>query len=161
MRMHKLIQTVINQKLTIQTIESFTGGSLAHHFIKHAGASRWFNQGMVLYQLEAKANFLEMPLNTLKQIEPVSTQLVKRFLNKAIERFPYSITIVTTGNAGPTIQGVQKVGDFYIGISDGKHEEIQFGHAKGSRIQIQKAGLKMALQMLSAFLSTYYVVSTK
>ena len=160
-RMNKLIQTIIDQNLTIQTIESFTGGSLAHHFIKHSGASRWFKQGLVLYQLEAKANFLGITMAAMRKIDPVSELLVKRSLNKALLNDPNTIAIMTTGNAGPSTQGQHPVGDFYIGISDGKHEHIQLGQAKGSRTNIQKAGLKMAIQMLKDFISTYYSVSTK
>ncbi len=159
--MNKLIETLIKEKLTLITIESFTGGGLAHHFIKHTGASRWFKQGFVLYQAEAKAQYLGMPLEALNKIDPVSEALVKKLLVKALEINPRTISIVTTGNAGPNVQGQQKVGDFYIGISDGKHEHIQFGQAKGSRIQIQQSGVKMAVKMLSEFLSTYYVVSPK
>lgn len=160
-RMNKLIQNIIDQNLKIQTIESFTGGSLAHHFVKHSGASRWFKQGLVLYQLEAKANFLGITMETMRKIDPVSELLVKRCLSKAVINSSNTITIMTTGNAGPSSQGQHPVGDFYIGISDGKHEQIQLGHAKGSRIQIQQAGLKMAIQMLEDFISTYYSVSTK
>lgn len=159
--MNKIIHTLLQHRLTIQTIESFTGGSLSHHFIKHAGASQWFKQGFVIYQTEAKANFLGISLVALKQIDPVSEQLIKLCFKKGLEKSPKTITLVTTGNAGPTIQGQHQVGDFYIGISDGNHEHIQFGHAKGTRIQIQQSGLKMAIQMLMDFLSTYYVVSPK
>jgi PncC family amidohydrolase len=154
--MNKLIQTLVDQKLTIQTIESFTGGLLANHFIKHAGASKWFKQGLVLYQLEAKAQFLGISMDAIRNIDPVSEALVKKFLSKA-----NSIIIMTTGNAGPSIQGKHPVGDFYVGISDGEHELIRLGHAKGSRVYIQQAGLKMAIQMLEDFISTYYSVSLK
>lgn len=159
--MNNLIKTLADLNLQIQTIESFTGGSLSHHFIQHSGASQWFKRGLVLYQLETKAKFLGLSLEAMKKIDPVSEQLIKLCLNKALLMFPNTITMMTTGNAGPTKQGNHPVGDFYIGISDGKHEQIQFGQAKGSRKQIQQAGLKMALKMLSEFLSTYYVVSTK
>jgi len=159
--MNKLIQTLIKQKLTIQTVESFTGGRVADQFVKHSGASHWFKQGFILYQAEAKAEFLGIPLEALNKIDPVSEALVKKLLVKALEINPRTITIITTGNAGPKAQGQQKVGDFYIAISDGKHEHIQFGQAKGSRIQIQQSGVKMAVKMLSEFLSTYYVVSPK
>lgn len=160
-RMNKLIQTILDQNLTIQTIESFTGGSLAHHFIKHTGASRWFKQGLVLYQLESKANFLGITMEAMRKIDPVSELLVKRCLNKALSNHPNTIVIMTTGNAGPSSQGQHSVGDFYIGVSDGKHEHIQLGKAKGSRTKIQQAGLKMAIQMLEDFVSTYYSVSLK
>ena len=159
--MNKLIQTLVDQKLTIQTIESFTGGRLASYFIKHAGASKWFKQGLILYQLEAKTQFLGISMDAIRNIDPVSEVLVKKCLSKALSTSPNSIIIMTTGNAGPSIQGKHPVGDFYVGISDGKHEQIRLGHAKGSRVNIQQAGLKVAIQMLEDFISTYYSVSPK
>jgi PncC family amidohydrolase len=159
--MNKLIQTLVDQKLMIQTIESFTGGLLANYFIKHAGASKWFKQGLVLYQLEAKAQFLGLSMDAIRKIDPVSKALVKKVLSKALSTSPNSIIIMTTGNAGPSIQGKHPVGDFYVGISDGKHELLRLGHAKGSRVHVQQAGLKMAIQMLEDFISTYYSVSPK
>ncbi len=159
--MNKLIQTLVDQKLMIQTIESFTGGLLANYFIKHAGASKWFKQGLVLYQLEAKAQFLGLSMDAIRKIDPVSKALVKKVLSKALSTSPNSIFIMTTGNAGPSIQGKHPVGDFYVGISDGKHELLRLGHAKGSRVYVQQAGLKMAIQMLEDFISTYYSVSPK
>lgn len=159
--MNKLIQTLLRHSLSLQTIESFTGGSLAHHFIKHAGASQWFKQGLILYHEEAKAKFLGITKESLRKIDPVSESLVKLCLKQANKVFPQTISIMTTGNAGPTKQGNRDVGDFFIGVSDGNNTLIQKGHVEGSRIKIQQAGVKLAIQLLSEFLSTYYSVSTK
>jgi PncC family amidohydrolase len=154
--MNEIIALIQKHRLTIQTVESFTGGKLASHCLLFPGASTWFRQGWVLYQTQAKANWLGIPWVDMANIEVVSEAYVKLIIDKARREFPGAITLVTTGNAGPTAQGQTSVGTFYLGIADDQHQIMQRHQSTGDRLAIQDTGVKMALMLLKEFLSTYY-----
>lgn len=159
--MQNLINTIIAHNLTIQTVESFTGGGLAHHFIKFPGASLWFKQSWVLYQLDAKARWLGISEKAMRMIEPVSKEFIHLCFKKASKINQGVVTLVTTGNAGPSQQGKRPVGEFYIGINDGKNEMIKLIKKTGTRLHIQQTGIQAAITLLNEFISAYYRVTTK
>lgn len=159
--MVKSLAIILEQKLTIGTIESFTGGGLSQAFLSHPGASSWFFQGLVLYQLQAKAGWLNTTEKDLSLLDPVSEDMIALLLKRACFLHPGVIWLATTGNAGPERHGQQPVGQMFIGISDGQQTMIQGHHLQGNRQVIQQGGIQFALSLLEEFLSTYYKLPTK
>jgi PncC family amidohydrolase len=156
MTIANVIAAIKKHGVTIGTIESFTGGLVSYTFLANPGASTWFFQGFVLYQTLAKANWLGLSEKTLLKIDPVSEAMVKKLLKQASKKYPNVLWVVTTGNAGPTTQGNQPIGQAYFGVGNHKHQLIKSKLFLGHRTQIQEAGVDYAIALLKEYLSTYY-----
>lgn len=154
--MDKLLTQLKTLGLTVSTIESFTGGLLADAFVSQPGASEVFRQGLVLYQIKAKAAWLDIDVSTLERINLVSKALIEALLSRGVSLGLGQLIIATTGNAGPSVQTNSKVGQAWIGITDGQHIMIKNFQFQGHRHSIRQAGVQASLTLLESFLSTYY-----
>jgi PncC family amidohydrolase len=154
--MDKLLTQLKTLGLTVTTIESFTGGLLSDAFVSQPGASEVFRQGLVLYQAKTKAAWLGMSESTLEKMNLVSKALIEALLSRGVALGFGQLIIATTGNAGPTVQGHSKIGQAWIGITDGQDSLIESFQFEGNRQAIRQAGVKASLNLLQSFLSTYY-----
>jgi len=152
----KLITFLKTHQITLGTIESFTGGSLASTFVQVPGASAVFKQGLVLYQPAAKAEFLGRSVADVQKLPIVSKAMVESLLNEGFKRALANLLIVTTGYAGPTADDPAQVGLVWLGVADRYHRFIETYQFQGDRVSIQQQGIAAAMRMLETFLSDYY-----
>ncbi len=117
------LETVIGnllkqQKKTISTAESCTGGKIAQVLTSVSGASNYFKGSVVSYATETKISVLGIPENLINEYSVVSAEVAKQMaINvKSIMKTDYAIA--TTGNAGPT-KGESKaeVGTVFIALA--------------------------------------------
>ena len=89
------------QRKTISTAESCTGGKIAEVISSVSGASNYFKGSIVSYATETKINVLGIDEATINKFSVVSAEVAKAMaLNiKKIMKTDYAIA--TTGNAGP------------------------------------------------------------
>ena len=89
------------QRKTISTAESCTGGKIAEVISSVFGASNYFKGSIVSYATETKINVLGVDEATINKYSVVSAEVAKAMaLNiKKIMKTDYAIA--TTGNAGP------------------------------------------------------------
>jgi len=151
-----LISQLKTAHMTLATIESFTGGSLASTFVHVPGASAVFKQGVVLYQPAAKAQFLGLSLTDVQKLSMVSKSMVESLLKQGLSLTLADILLVTTGYAGPTADDPTQVGLVWLGVADRHHQLIEMFHFQGDRASVQQQGIVAALKMLETFLSDYY-----
>jgi PncC family amidohydrolase len=152
----KIITYLKTHHLTLGTIESFTGGSLANNFVQVPGASAVFKQGLVLYQPNAKAGFLGRSVADVEKLPIVSKVMVESLLNEGFKRALADLVIVTTGYAGPTADDPIQIGLVWLGVADHQHRLIKTFQFQGDRISVQQQGIVAAIRMLETFLSDYY-----
>ena len=90
------------QRKTISTAESCTGGKIAEVISSVSGASNYFKGSIVSYATETKINVLGIDEATINKFSVVSAEVAKAMaLNiKKIMKTDYAIA--TTGNAGPS-----------------------------------------------------------
>jgi len=90
------------QRKTISTAESCTGGKIAEVISSVSGASNYFKGSIVSYATETKINVLGVDEATINKYSVVSAEVAKDMaLNiKKIMKTDYAIA--TTGNAGPS-----------------------------------------------------------
>jgi nicotinamide-nucleotide amidase len=122
------------QKQTIATAESCTGGKIASVLSAVSGASSYFKGSIVSYATEAKISVLNISEALIKQQSVVSADVVKEMALSVKEIFKTGYAIATTGNAGPT-QGDSdaEVGTVFIAIATPKSviiEEFNFGQPR-------------------------------
>ncbi|MCT7548922.1 CinA family protein, partial [Aliarcobacter butzleri] len=114
-----------NNKKTITTAESCTGGLVASMITKVSGSSDIFNGSIVSYSNKIKNQELNVNNETLEKFGAVSTEVVNEMLDGAIKKFEADFAIAISGIAGPTGATKNKpVGTVVIGISDANNVKI-------------------------------------
>lgn len=108
---------LIDNKLTIATAESCTGGLLAGSLINFPGISEVFLEGAVTYSNEAKMKRLSVNPNTLEVFGAVSSECAAEMAKGIAVAAGTNIGVSTTGIAGPGGGTKEKpVGLVYVGL---------------------------------------------
>ena len=122
------------QRKTISTAESCTGGKIAEVISSVFGASNYFKGSIVSYATETKINVLGVDEATINKYSVVSAEVAKEMaLNiKKIMKTDYAIA--TTGNAGP-VKGDSnaEIGTVFIALATPNEvtiHEFNFGQPR-------------------------------
>ncbi|MCG3695954.1 CinA family protein [Aliarcobacter butzleri] len=142
-----------DNKKTITTAESCTGGLVASMITKVSGSSDIFNGSIVSYSNKIKNQELNVNIETLEKFGAVSTEVVNEMLDGAIKKFEADFAIAISGIAGPTGATKNKpVGTVVIGISDANNvKTIDTFYFKGTREEVQLQAAKTALKKILKF----------
>jgi nicotinamide-nucleotide amidase len=109
---------LINNKMTIATAESCTGGLLAHRLTNVSGSSKYMLGGVVSYSNGVKISKVGVKEETLIAHGAVSEQTAGEMALGIQKKFQSDIGIGITGIAGPTGGTDEKpVGLVYIGLA--------------------------------------------
>ncbi|WP_108866317.1 CinA family nicotinamide mononucleotide deamidase-related protein [Aquimarina aquimarini] len=109
---------LVKQNKTLSVAESCTGGMIAHSFTINAGASAYFNGGVVTYATQSKVDILGVDADLIKTYTVTSTEVAEAMALKVKEKMKTDYAIATTGNAGPTRgDGDVEVGTVFIAIA--------------------------------------------
>ncbi len=135
-----LIQKLlVNNKQTLSTAESCTGGNIARIITSVAGASQIFSGSVVTYSAKAKKEILKVSSKTIENYSVVSEQVAKEMAVNCKELFDTDYAIATTGNAGPTTDKTDKnVGVVFIALATSNDiivEEFNFGQPREKVIE--------------------------
>ena len=131
---------LINERLTIATAESCTGGFVAHQLTSVAGSSAYFKGSIVAYHNEIKTQFLDVPLEILQTHGAVSEEVVKLMAECVRIKLNSDIGIACSGVAGPTGGTPEKpVGTVWIAYSNGKKtisKKLMLGALRENNIKL-------------------------
>ena len=147
----RIIQYLIENKITVATAESCTGGLLAAAFTSYPGVSAIYQHGVITYSNEAKNKLLKISPKTLLRNGAVSRQVCAQMCFNLAKSSKCQLTLATTGVAGPGGGTKTKpVGLVYAGVCYQKIiyiKKLQFS-SKLSRQQIQKGTVKECFEMI-------------
>ncbi len=151
--MIELQKILFNNKKTITTAESCTGGLIASMITKISGSSNIFNGAIISYSNEIKHQELNVKNVTLKNYGAVSIEVVNEMLDGVIKKFDANFAIAISGIAGPTGGTKNKpVGTVIIGIcDDNDHKIVNVYNFSGSREEVQIQAAKTALKEILKF----------
>lgn len=108
---------LIENKLTIATAESCTGGLLSSKLTDVSGSSEYVKLNFVTYANEAKHKILGVSWDILNNFGAVSEECAEAMANGLYEATDCDIALCTTGIAGPTGGTKEKpVGLVYISM---------------------------------------------
>ena len=139
---------LVENKWTLSTAESCTGGRLASKFTKAPGSSASFKGSVVSYSTEAKAELLGVSQETIAKYSVVSAEVAREMATGAKNKFHTDFAISTTGNAGPTKGDSEaELGTVFIGIATpngvvahqfnfGNHREKVIGKSVNKAMEI-------------------------
>ncbi len=130
--------------LTLATMESYTGGLLAHTITNVPGSSRYFKGGLIVYTAEARdaLGFNSQPVSLYGL---VSAETAKTMATTAREKLRTSIGVGLTGVMGPVEIEGKPVGTIFVGIDDGQYTRSYAGNYPGNRIQVKQRAVTSAL----------------
>ena len=135
----KILNKLINKKITISTAESCTGGLLAYSFTKNIDSSKVYKGGYITYSNKSKIIDLNVKKSSLNKYGAVSSEIAKEMTRGLYLKNKTQICISTTGIAGPGGGTKYKpIGLVFIGIRIRGKINIVKKNFKGTRTQIQK-----------------------
>jgi nicotinamide-nucleotide amidase len=134
---------LLKRGLTLAVAESLTGGIIASRLVGIAGASKWFQGGVVSYASQVKFDLLGVPEGTVVSADAAKAmaQGVRRVLGS-------DVGLSVTGVAGPEEQDGQPVGTVFVGIALGDAVEEVALRLPGDRPRIRSYSAISALDAL-------------
>ncbi|NLL67957.1 MAG: competence/damage-inducible protein A [Clostridiaceae bacterium] len=146
-------QLLIEQNITISTVESCTGGMLAAKLVNNPGISKVFENGFITYSNESKINVLGVNPDTIDTYGAVSKQTAIEMVRCLVDKTGTRAGIAITGIAGPGGGTPEKpVGSVYVAaILDGEIESIEL-NLNGDRERVRHMACLNALNLLRKLL---------
>ena len=142
-------EILCNNKLTISTAESCTGGMVAAKLISYPGISASFLEGAITYSNEAKMKRLGVRKETLDAYGAVSEETAKEMAEGIAKESCSNASIATTGIAGPGGGTNEKpVGLVYIGVYVEGKVIVNKYNFDGNREMVRKSATIAALNLL-------------
>jgi nicotinamide-nucleotide amidase len=121
-------------KLTLATAESCTGGKIAATLTAVSGASNYFKGSVVSYATSAKISILGVSKATIERHSVVSAEVATQMALGLQKMMQVDYAIATTGNAGPAKgDSAAEVGIVFIAIATPDSvfvEEFNFGQPR-------------------------------
>jgi nicotinamide-nucleotide amidase len=144
---------LIEKNKTISTAESCTGGYIAHLLTEAAGASAYFEGGIISYSYQAKEDLLEVDKKMLETSGAVSEEIVHQMAAGAITNFKTGYAIAVSGIMGPAGGTTEKpVGTVWIAVGNKKRIEAkQYNFRFDRQRNIQLTAVN-ALNMMRLFI---------
>ena len=125
-------ELLANQKNTLATAESCTGGLLAERLTRIPGSSAYFLGGLVTYSDGSKTNLLGIPQETIQEHGAVSEAIARNMAERVRSIYGSDYGIGITGVAGPSGGSETKpVGTVHIALAgpvekDSEHQHKRF-----------------------------------
>lgn len=144
-----LVNLLLDNNITIGTVESCTGGMIASRLVSCSGVSQVFLEGAVTYSNEAKMRTVKVKKETLDKYGAVSEETAREMAEGIAIRAGADIGVATTGIAGPDGGTDEKpVGLVYIGVYyKGKTEAYRYVF-NGNRNKVRNRATVTALDMV-------------
>lgn len=150
LRIANLLQ---QNKLTVATAESCTGGLIAHRITDIPGSSEYFLGGIVAYSYQAKVDLLDVSWDTLNSKGAVSKETVIEMAIGGRKRLKADIAVSVSGIAGPGGSTPDKpVGTTWVGLSTVSQVEARHFIWGRNREENKKLSSEAALQLVLDYL---------
>ena len=134
---------------TLSVAESCTGGAIAAKFTAMAGASVYFNAGVVSYSNEAKRDILGVNMDDIVRYGAVSETVAIQMAEGVRRAGQSDYAVSTTGIAGPTGGSAEKpVGTVWIGVATPKGSFAVLKNCGTDRSQIIDRATAYAIKLL-------------
>ncbi len=118
----RLSRRLRKRNWSVVTAESCTGGLLASTFTDISGATKWFKQGWIVYNNDAKMRELGVEKNSFDEGEAgaVSHQVALQMARGARYRSDAEVSVAITGIAGPGgATQTKEVGLVHVAVTAG------------------------------------------
>lgn len=152
----QIIDILTENKKTIVTAESCTGGMIASALTDVPGASAAVYGGYVTYANTAKSRMIHVQSRLIRDYGAVSNQVARAMADGARNTARADYAVAVTGIAGPDGGSEKKpVGLVYIAVSS-ELATVVIEHRFGDfgRDEVRKASVKAALELVHQVLTS-------
>lgn len=148
--MQALVHDLLTQRQqTLSTAESCTGGAIASRFTAMAGASAYFNGGVIAYANEVKIGILGVNAEDIGRYGAVSESVARQMAEGARRATDSDYAIATTGIAGPTGGTKEKpIGTVWMAVATPTRTITALRNCGTDRGQIINRAAAYAIEML-------------
>lgn len=151
-----IVNLLEEQKMTVTTAESCTGGLLAGRIMNVSGASNVYQEGYITYSNDAKERLIGVKRETLMQYGAVSPQTAEEMARGVAKAAGADASLSVTGIAGPGGGTKDKsVGLVYVGCFVKGHVRVEEFHFTGNRDKNREFAVARALTLLREELIGY------
>jgi nicotinamide-nucleotide amidase len=130
---------LLENKKTIGTVESCTGGAIASEIVSNSGSSEYFLGSMVTYSYELKSKLVGVNMEDIQKDGAVSETVVRQMAEGGREALGVDYCIAASGIAGPYGGTEDKtVGTVWIGIAGPENtlaQKFLFGDQRDRNIE--------------------------
>lgn len=146
---------LVQEKLTLGTAESCTGGYIAHLLTSVSGSSAYFKGGVVAYATSIKSTILKVSPTSIDQFTVVSEKVAMEMAEGVRHELKTDIGLSTTGVAGPKKgEDGRAVGTLWVGISTqertwARSYDLSYLDREDFIVQASKLALQLTFQILS------------
>ena len=146
--MKEIATYLIENNISIASIESFTVGSFASLIGQVPGISKVYRGSMVTYQTAIKQRLLDISQDLIDEYGVVSSQIAYEMASRGSRIFDADLCISFTGNSGPLPMEDKPVGLCYVGICFKNETKTYTLNLKGDREEIKNQALIEACDIL-------------
>jgi len=151
----EIIDIMRRKKLTLGTVESATGGLIAHIITGVPGSSDVFQGSIISYSNEIKNKLVGVKETTLQKYGAVSAQVAEEMTDGGRKALGVDICVADTGIAGPAGGTPGKpVGLFYFGLSHRDGTSSRKYIFTGTREENKQQAAQTALEWVRDYLKT-------
>jgi len=151
----EVINIMREKRLTLGTVESATGGLIAHLITNVPGSSDVFHGSIISYSNEVKTKIVGVKEVALQEYGAVSGQVARAMANRGRKVLGVDICVADTGIAGPGGATTGKpVGLFYVGLSHKDGTFTQKHIFKGTREENKQQAAQTALMRVREYLDS-------
>ncbi len=145
----QVAKLLIQNKQTMSTAESCTGGNIAHTITRIAGSSAYFKGSVVAYSNEVKEHVLGVNAQDIETHGAVSQEVVEQMAQGARKALNTDYAVATSGIAGPDGGTAEKpVGTVWVAACSAHKTVSKEFHFGAKRIQNIDRATQAALYML-------------
>lgn len=138
-----------DERLTLVTAESCTGGMVAAAITDISGSSAWFDRGFVTYSNQAKTEMIGVPSDLIDKNGAVSEPVARAMAEGALRNSRAQVALSITGVAGPGGgTDTKPVGMVSFAWSNRLHTSVETQQFKGDRDQVRTQAAAHALRGL-------------
>ena len=149
----KLNRLLTQKGLTLAVAESCTGGLISSRITNVAGASVYFQAGLVTYSNKSKETLLSVPRDLLMAKGAVSKEVAARMAEGVRRAMEVDIGLSVTGIAGPGGGTKEKpVGTVYMGLAAAGVSLVRQHKFDGRRSAIKRQSADEALTFVLDYL---------
>jgi nicotinamide-nucleotide amidase len=138
---------------TVGSVESCTGGYLAHLITSLSGSSKSYLGSIVSYANDVKENLVHVKHETIEQFGAVSEETIKEMVKGGLEQLGVNYVIATSGIMGPLGGSEAKpVGTVWLGVGTKEKIETKLIKARWDRLKNIEFTAQQALLFLIKFI---------
>lgn len=153
-RLEERVHAMLRQRgLRIAVAESCTGGLICGRITNMAGASDYFEAGIITYSNKAKEQFVDVPHELIASKGAVSPETARAMAEGVRKTIGVDMGVSVTGIAGPGGGTVEKpVGTVFMALSTAERSVVRQHLFTGDRMAIRDKAANEALRLIVDYL---------